>query len=237
MSQSNPWACWDNTAIVIPVFNAAATLPELLWGVLAFVDAKQVICVDDGSEDDSVEICQDHGVQVHEMKVNRGKGAALKAGFNLAMQQGFEFAMTLDSDMQHHPDQMVRFIAVQNRTEADLVIGKRDFRFGTMPIARIASNTITSVIVSLMCRQRVCDSQSGYRLYRLEHLKQCVLRTDRYQFESEVIFEYARKDGVIAHVPIGTIYNDQPSNIRHLRDIMNFIGVVIHEGTKKGSIH
>ncbi len=226
-------ASWENTAVVIPVYNAGETLPELLWGVLANTSAENVICVDDASSDDSADICLDHGVQLHRMHRNRGKGSALKVGFNLAMRQGFEFVLTMDSDMQHHPDQMERFLIKQREANADLVLGKRAFFRSGMPMARVASNTLTSLIVTLMSGTRICDSQSGYRLYGLEPLKGCILRTERYQLETEILFEYVRKGAVVAHIPISTIYNDQPSHIRHVRDIMNFLGVILYEGTRK----
>ncbi len=236
MNEEYMQADWDNTAIVIPVYNAGDTLSELLWGVLAFVPADQVICVDDASTDDSVEICLDHGVLVHRMPRNRGKGCALKTGFNLAMRKGFEFALTMDSDMQHHPMQMEKFLAAQRATGADMVIGRRDFFRGGMPPARICSNTLTSLIVTLSAGTRICDSQSGYRLYRLETLKGSVLVTERYQFETEVIFEYVRNGGRIVHTGIDTIYNEQISHIRHLRDMLNFQGVILYEISRSRSI-
>ncbi len=229
-------ASWDNTAIIIPVYNAGDTLSELLWGVLAFTSADRVICVDDCSTDDSAEICRDHGVQVHRLHRNRGKGCALKVGFNLAMRQGFPFALTMDSDMQHHPMQMEKFFKAQRASNADLVLGRRDFFKGGMPPARICSNALTSLIVSLATGKRICDSQSGYRLYRLGPLKGSFLITERYQFETEVIYEYARKDAVIVYTGIDTIYNEQVSHIRHVRDILNFLGVVLYERTRTRSI-
>jgi hypothetical protein len=116
------------------------------------------------------------------------------------------------------------------------VIGKRDFSRDKMPLPRIASNATTSKIVSIFTQQKILDSQSGYRLYNLNFIKDFQFKTKRYQFETEVIIKIAKAGGLIDFVPIDTIYDGQKSYISHLRDIKNFVNIVLQEAFENNSI-
>ena len=220
-------ATWNNTAIVVPAYRAAHHLPALFARVEQVCGLERMYVVDDGSGDDTPDVCRSHGVRLVRHEENQGKGAALRTGLRQAHADGWQWAVTLDADLQHEPESMPRFLARQRATGASLVYGRRCFSRKVMPWPRIASNRLTSLMVSLTCRQRVHDSQCGYRLYRLEPLAELSFRTSRYQFESEVLFKLAKIGARFSFVPIRTVYGDEQSHIRHLRDIANFIGVLL----------
>lgn len=219
----------ENTAVVIPAYNAGKYLEELVTKIKVFFPKENIILVNDASKDNTGLIGKSLNIDVVGFDINKGKGAALKAGFEHALKSNFKFAFSIDADLQHNPASIPAFLNRQNVSEADMVIGKREFKTGIMPFHRICSNTITSQIVSWVSRCRIYDSQSGYRLYRLEFLKGMEMITERYQFESEIIIEYARKGGKFDYVPIETIYHGQESHISNFRDIKNFIKIIIHE--------
>jgi len=217
-----------NTAVIIPVYNAERHLPELYRQLLTHFPAEQLIFVNDCSTDNSGKLCEGFRTNYREFKINQGKGAALQAGFQIAIEKGFEFAFSIDADLQHDPAEIPNFLKKQNETNSAMIIGKRDFNV-TMPWQRKFSNSTTSKVVSIVTKQDIVDSQSGYRLYQLDPIKKLSFKSTRYQFETEIIIKFAKLGAQIKFVPIQTIYNDEVSYISHFRDIGNFIAIVWHE--------
>lgn len=223
----------SNTVVVIPIFNSAEYLEELFERIFKFFPKENVIAVNDTSTDNSTGICKASDVKVIDIPMNSGKGNALQVGFDTAIKKGFRFAFSIDSDLQHKPEDFPDFLKKQNESKLDLVIGKRDFSRSKMPFPRICSNKLTSFIVSLKTRQKIADSQCGFRLYNLDIIKDLKFRTKRYQFETEIIIKIAKAGGRIGFVPIATIYDGQRSYISHFRDIKNFVEIVCYEMTHK----
>lgn len=221
-------ANYKNTAVVIPVYNAANYMEILIEQIRSFFPVENIIAVNDGSIDDSLDICRSLIKNVIDLPKNKGKGAALIAGFELADSLGFSFAFSIDSDLQHKPEDLPRFLEKQNRHQANLVIGRRSFSYKKMPFHRIMSNVITSGIVSSITQRTIFDSQSGYRLYDLNMIKNLKFRSQRYQFETEVILRIAKLNGIIDFIWIDTLYSGEKSHISHFRDIWNFIKVILY---------
>jgi glycosyltransferase involved in cell wall biosynthesis len=218
----------NDTAIVIPAYNAEKYLKILIYRLLQVSLRENIILVNDGSSDNTMEIGRKLFLRVIDFPENRGKGAALLAGFAEAINSGFRFAISIDADLQHDPNEIPNFIKKQNESDGDMIIGKRNFRCGRMPFQRICSNKITSFMVSLVSNRKIYDSQSGYRLYNLNLIRKLKFSSARYQFESEIIIKYARLGGRFDFIPIATIYNGQESHISHFRDINNFIKIIFH---------
>ncbi|MFC1887504.1 glycosyltransferase family 2 protein [Candidatus Cloacimonadota bacterium] len=218
-----------NTAVIIPAYNAAKYLEELVSQLSEYILQENIIVVNDASLDSTNEVCKKLSIKVLEHPINKGKGAALLTGFREALRNGFQFAITIDADLQHDPATISSFLTKQSEGDFDMVIGRRIFKLGLMPVHRICSNRMTSQIVSWISRRKIYDSQSGYRLYRLSFIDKMKLISKRYQFESEIIVKYARRGGRFGFVPIETIYNGQESHISNLRDIVNFVKIMWHE--------
>ena len=222
-------ADWKNTAVVVPIYNSEKYLPELLTRIMEYFSLESIFAVNDASKDNSNIICKKVGVNLVNLKVNCGKGNALQIGFEAAIEEGYKFAFTIDSDLQHKPEDFPNFIQKQNELDLELVIGKRDFSHQKMPFHRICSNTLTSWVVSRASKQKILDSQCGFRLYNLEIMEEMKFQTKRYQFETEIILKIAKKNGKIDFIPIETIYDGQKSYISSMRDIKNFIKIVLFE--------
>jgi len=223
----------NKIAVIIPIYNAEKYLVELVERICLQVPKANIIAINDASADNSLEICTKLEIDTINFPHNRGKGAALQAGLKRASERGFDFAFTIDSDLQHLPEDIPRFLSKQAETDADLVIGARDFSLKSMPWPRIFSNSTTSKVVSIAAGKKIIDSQSGYRLHRLAPLEKMQFRSERYQFETEIILKLAKQKGKFAFVSIDTIYNDEVSYISHLRDIWNFIKIVCYEITHR----
>ncbi len=183
-----------------------------------------VLVVDDGSTDDTAARAEAAGATVIRQVPNAGKGAALRAGFRRALDDGVEAVVTLDADGQHDPDEIPRFLAAYERDHPGLIVGRRDFR--EMPAIRRLSNTIGGWALSTAVGQGIPDNQSGFRLVG-RPLMRALLDSDEsgFEFEVEMIARCIALGLPIGWVPIRTIYAGEPSHIRPWRHFTEFVRV------------
>ena len=188
-----------------------------------------VVVVNDGSTDGTSASARTAGAHVLEHKINLGKGAALKTGFEYAVEKGYDAAITMDGDGQHEPSAIPDFLDTLERCDADVLIGSRMDAVGDMPKLRIWTNRTTSRIVSLLAGQEISDSQSGYRLIRVGVLRDLVKSfvTTRYDTESELLIRAARRGYKVAAVTIRSIYAGTVSHINPFVDTLRFVRLVI----------
>jgi glycosyltransferase involved in cell wall biosynthesis len=209
------------TLVMIPAYNAAKYLPDLIRRCRQFVCDENFLIVNDGSTDDSLRIIKESGANYISFPQNQGKGAALKAGFAYAVKHGYRSILTLDADLQHLPEEIPRFYALDNGHR--LIIGTRSIDRSIMPFDRWLTNNLTSLIISVFSTQRVRDSQSGFRLIPTPVLTALPLGTIGYDLESEMLFKAGALGCEMAEVPISTIYEGSHSYIHPLKDTLRFI--------------
>ncbi|NIM98927.1 MAG: glycosyltransferase [candidate division Zixibacteria bacterium] len=208
--------------VVIPAYNASLTVKQLIQGISKFVGKQDIVVIDDGSEDGTHDSAEEAGAILLRHKINRGKGEALKTGFEYALRRGYDALITMDADLQHDPESIPDFIRMADGSEG-ILIGTRKRNLKIMPFARWFTNNLTSIIVSVLSGQSVRDSQSGYRLILTQVLKKVELESEKYDLESEILIKAARKGFRIAEVPIKTIYREGKSFINPLVDTGRFI--------------
>jgi glycosyltransferase involved in cell wall biosynthesis len=206
------------TCALIPAFNEAPYIAKVIEGSKQHVE--KVFVIDDGSADGTAEVARAAGATCLESQTNSGKGSALRIGLCRARAENFTYAVTLDGDGQHLPDDIPVMFRVAEETGADLVIGTRTFERARMPRARFYSNTIGSRLTSALVGREIRDSQCGFRLFRLDKLCETQLRSLRYEFEMEVLIKMARSGCTIAHAPIRMVYdqNQARSKMNPIRD-------------------
>ncbi len=218
-----------NGLIIIPAFQAGQYLGNLLRRILndeRFSD--DVLVVNDGSTDDTEAIARLYGVHVLSHPDNRGKGAALKSGFSFAIRNHFKYVICLDADGQHNPDTIPDFISLYQTGKYDLIIGTRKVAIGEMPFDRYLSNSLTSVVVSVLAGRRIRDSQSGYRLLSVDLIRKLRLRTRQYETETEILLQAIRHfHARVGELPISVSYTGEISHINRLSDTLRFINIVI----------
>lgn len=213
--------------LIVPAYNAASTLSRLLDEAGQVLEQRQILVVDDGSTDQTSEVCRAAGVSVLRHAGNRGKGAALRTGFQWAIEQGYAAVITMDADGQHDCRDIPRFIDAAVSGPADIVVGSRMDRPDGMPWARQLSNRLTSRILSWRTGQRIQDSQSGYRLIRVGVLQTVSLETTRFQTESELLIKAGRRGYRISFIPIRSMYNAPVSAIRPVVDTWRFVVLLV----------
>ena len=208
--------------MVVPAYNAAKYIPELITRLRLYVCDSNILFVNDGSKDNTLELLKEYNVNHITFNQNKGKGAALKAAFDYAIEKNFRSVLTIDADLQHLPEDIPKFFALDNGKR--LVMGTRDISMEKdMPFQRWLTNNLTSLIISIFSTQRVRDSQSGYRLIPVELLKALRLKTIGYDFESEMLFKSGVVGCEVAEVQIATIYDGSTSYINPLKVTLRFI--------------
>jgi glycosyltransferase involved in cell wall biosynthesis len=212
-----------NVAALVPAYQAAAHLGEVLLGIAALPSPPPVLVVDDGSRDATAEVARQFGARVHSFAANRGKGHALLAGFELLRE--YDAVVTLDADGQHPPACLPAFVAAAE-AGADLVLGKREIT-PDMPPARRFANRFSSAWCSAIAGQRIEDSQCGYRLYRREVLQRTPVRASRYEVETEMAVRAARLGFRVAHTEIPTVYGDEKSHLSPTRDVPRIVAMMV----------
>lgn len=211
-------------AVIIPAYNAAATIGELISGVSKVVSRENIFVVDDGSADQTEFIARDLGVWVLRHVVRRGKGTALRDGVMKALGLNYELIITMDSDLQHDPAEIPKFVAAS--AHLDIVVGKRNISTEIMPVHRVISNALTTKMISSRTGATIEDSQCGYRLYRARVLRGIDSRYHHFDYESDMLLKAVIEGYRVGFVPIKTIYNESKSSIRVI-DILRFIRVYL----------
>lgn len=216
----------DNFLItaVIPFYNPEDIFKKVIEDVLPIVD--YLVLVNDGSTQDVNQLLTNNAkVYLIKLEQNSGKGAALKKGFSKAIELGSKYIITLDSDYQHEPKYIPAFLEALKTS--GFVIGKRNFSFSQMPFMRVLSNTITSKVLSIKTKQKIFDSQSGFRGFDSSIIQLILPETDGFEAESEMILRAANKGIRISFIDISTKYDNQKSSIRALKSIISFLKVII----------
>ena len=207
--------------ILVPAYNERRNVGNVVKGCLKY--APDVVVVDDGSSDETSEIARQAGATVIAHDVNRGKGAALKTGFDYVLKGDWEAVIVVDGDGQHDRDEIPKIIDTTIRENAAITIGNRMSDLKDMPLPRRASNWITSWIISKLAGQYVPDSQCGFRLIRTNLLREIELATDNFEMESEMIIIAGRKGYKVSSVAIRTIYLDGRQRLGPGQDALKFI--------------
>ena len=210
-------------AFVIPALDAASSLASVVAGLRVSVPNALLICVDDGSSDDTHRVAGQCCDLVIRHESNRGKGAALRTGFAAALHRNADAVVTIDADGQHDP--ACAPLLVHALEGADLVIGARMRSDGDMPLHRRMTNAISSAAVTRIVGADVPDAQSGYRAIAAAVLRAVDAKGDRYEFETDFLIRACRAGFRVASVPVPTLYG-APSHFRHVGDGARVISTI-----------
>jgi len=212
----------ERVMALIPAFNAERSVGGVVAG--AKQQLADVVVVDDGSRDRTGDAARDAGAHVLRHDVNRGKGAALKTGFAYALANGFDAVITLDADGQHLPHEIPKFLDCRAKTNADLIIGGRAHLFDKMLPRRRMANRFSAWSIAKASKTGISDSQSGFRLYSANLLRNVTLRTDGFDMESEVIVRAGCGGFKVTTTPIDLGFVDGVST-SHYKPLMDTLRI------------
>jgi glycosyltransferase involved in cell wall biosynthesis len=213
---------WPATcAVVVPCRNEEATIAELVREARRVLPI--VIVVDDGSGDLTAARAVEAGAQVVRREHKPGKGAALKAGIAAALTQDCKWALTLDGDGQHRPEDISGFLRCAEETGASLVVGDRMHCAKAIPWLRRSVNRWMSRRMSEAAGRLLPDSQCGFRLIHLQAWTALSLKTEHFEIESEVLLAFALAGHRIEFVPIQVIGKGSRSHIHPITDTWRWL--------------
>ena len=213
--------------VLIPTYNNQKTLKKVLTDTLAYTS--HIIVVNDGSTDSTPEILQEFKdlISVVNFEVNCGKGMALREGFKHALGKNYRYAISIDSDGQHYPQDLEAFLHKIKEQPDALIIGARNMDQAHIPGKSSFGNKFSNFWFQLETGIKMPDTQSGYRLYPIEKLKGLTFYTKRFEFEIEVIVRAAWAGIAVIPMPVGVFYPTREERVSHFRPGKDFFRISV----------
>lgn len=189
---------------------------------------RNIIVVNDGSTDSTEDILKSlPWIPTVNYTNNKGKGWALRKGFELAADKGYQYAITIDADGQHFAKDLPRFLEKVQQFPEAIIIGARDMDQETVPGKSSFGHKFSNFWFKVETGISAPDTQSGYRMYPLFLLKEIRFITLKYEFEIEVLVRAAWKGVKIESVPVSVYYAPKDSRISHFRPFKDFTRISI----------
>ena len=212
-------------AVIIPVYNHAATVAQVVRQAQAL--GYPVFVVDDGSTDEtSQRLAEIKEITLLRHSKNEGKGAAILTGF-MAASGAADYAITLDADGQHYPEDALKLIEAIPAKKRPIVVGAREGMTAALgahiPWTSRFGRKFSNFWVWISGGPKLSDSQSGMRIYPLPEALSLNTRARRFQFEVEILVQAKRTGIPVIEAPIRVIYNLDGSRISHFRPFVDFL--------------
>ena len=198
----------DRFAFVIPVYNHAGTVAQVVKDAQAL--GFPVFVVDDGSTDNTYDqIKEIAGIQILRHEQNQGKGAAIMTGFAAASAVA-DWAITIDADGQHYPEDARKLIKAIPKKIRPIVVGARaDMAGEHVPWTSSFGRKFSNFWVRTSGGPAISDSQSGFRIYPLPEALNLGTKARRFQFEVEILVQAKRKGIPVIEAPVRVHYNPE----------------------------
>ena len=216
-----------DTCVLIPTYNNGGTVADVVRRALA--QGLPVIVVNDGSTDDTVAhlsaVSGDLTLLNHPQ--NRGKGKALKTGLSYAREAGYRYAITLDADGQHFPEDLPLFLSAMEAHPGALLVGSRNLQAENMPGGNTFANRFSNFWFCVQTGHRLPDTQTGFRAYPLDRLPSLRLLTARYEAELTLLVFSAWKGVKLVPVPIRVYYPAPEERVSSFRPFRDFFRISV----------
>lgn len=212
--------------VIIPTYNNEGTIESVVRECCQ--QCNDVIVVNDGSTDSTGELLrQISDITLVEYTPNKGKGYALREGFRKALAMGFAYAITIDADGQHHPEDISLFLKANQDYPGALIMGSRDLKGVDRSAGSSFANKFSNFWFYVQTGRRLEDTQTGYRLYPLKKLHGLSLLTSRYEAELELIV-FASWHGVkLVSIPVRVYYPPREERVSHFRPKADFARISV----------
>jgi len=205
--------------IVIPTFNNHQTLRKVVDESIA--TGLDVLVVNDGSTDGTLELIQDINISRIDFSQNKGKGQAIKAAADWADQNKYTHIITIDADGQHIPSEVLKFAEKIKENPLSIIIGTRNFEATNTPGSSQFGRKFSNFWVKVSAGVSVKDSQSGFRAYPVEALKKIKCYSRRYNFEVEILVKGVWAGLAIQSIDISVHYTDETIRASHFRPFLD----------------
>ena len=238
-NSSDPGAAQKKIGILVVAYNAASTLASVLDRIPEQFRSKisEILVCDDHSQDSTYlvslgyqQIATDLPITVIRQPRNLGYGGNQKAGYQIAIERGFDIIVLLHGDGQYAPEYLPHIVAPLERDECDAVFGSRmlergSARKGGMPFYKFVGNRILTSFENAMLGTKLSEFHSGYRAYRVGALAELPVATnsDGFNFDTQIIVQLHQAGMRISEVPIPTYYGDEicyVNGLKYARDVV-----------------
>jgi glycosyltransferase involved in cell wall biosynthesis len=189
-------------SVIVPVYNEAGTIRQILERISAVDIDKEIIAVNDGSSDGTEKILGDirhNNLKVIHHSSNRGKGAAFLTGLSHA--QG-EFVVIQDADLEYDPADYLKLMAAMKENNADIVLGARFTKGYHGLLVHRLGNRLLTVLLNLLFKVKLNDCFTCYKLFRRDIINALNLREQSFTIETEIVAKAAKKGLRIIEVPV-----------------------------------
>ena len=217
----------QRVCVMVPTYNNAGTVVDVVKGILQLTD--DLIVVIDGCTDDTRERLDEAGLDIVRVDYaqNRGKGHALLAGFEKALAMDYDYAITIDADGQHLPEDIPVFLEALQKLPDSLIIGARNLHQENMSSGSAFANKFSNFWFRVQTGIALSDTQTGYRLYPLRRLTGKRFITSRYEAELELLVFSAWANIPIHEVPVHVYYPPKEERVSHFRPFADFLRISI----------
>ncbi len=220
----------ERVCVIVPTYNNERTIVDVLRRIRAYT--RNIIVVNDGSTPATMEAVA-AAFEVSELPdivdytPNRGKGYALIQGFRRALEAGYRYAVTIDSDGQHYPEDIPVVMECHLADNEALVVGSRNLTADNMPSKNTFANKFSNFWFHLQTGIPLEDTQSGYRLYPLETISLRWPITPRYEAELELLVFSAWRGVPVVSVPVRVYYPPEGERVSHFRPFWDFFRISV----------
>ncbi len=212
--------------ILIPTYNNGSTLNAVLIGCRKYTS--DIIVINDGCTDNTSEILAAYPeLIIHTQDSNKGKGIAIKMGFIKALEHGYDYAITIDSDGQHLPDDIPIIVNFHRFHKDAIIMGSRNMEREGIPGKSTTGNKVSNFWFTVNTGVELPDTQSGYRLYPLRLIKDLKLITWKFEFEVEILVKAAWRNIRILPVAVRVYYPPSHIRVTHFRPFKDVTRITI----------
>lgn len=217
----------EKISIVIPAKNELAGLQKILPEIRQLYPEYKIIVVDDGSIDETKQLCQSHDVMIVSHPYSKGNGSSIKTGARVA---DSEIIVFMDADGQHKPED-IKNLLDKYKQGYDMVVGARSSS-SQASVGRLCANTFYNWFATAMVGQRVEDLTSGFRVVRAEYFKRFLhLLPNGFSYPTTCTMAFFRSGFSVGYVPIEANARLGKSHIKLIKDGVRFLLILFKIGT------
>ena len=211
--------------IVIAAYNEGKSIVNVIKS-LKKEGYHNIVVVDDGSKDNTFQLCKKEGIYALRHVINRGQGAALKTGIDFAVLRGADIIVTFDADGQHRADEIKRLTGPVEKGEVEVVLGSRFLDNKTkVPFFKKLTLKGGIMFTRLFSGIKLTDTHNGFRALSRKAAQEIDIKQDRFEHASEIIDEIARKKIRFKEVPVTIVYSKY--SMAKGQSILNSIKIVL----------
>ena len=221
----------SKVALILPAYNEEKNIEIVIKEAKKFMPNSLIIVVDDGSKDRTFELAKKSGVIVLRHEKNKGKGEAIKTGFNYLKDKNIDYIIVADADRQYNIKDAQKFLKALKEEKADFVMGKRDW--SKVPLRHRLGNFIWRTSFNLLFGKNLEDTNCGFVAFSrkaMEKIKDYI--HGGYILEDEMLIAAVKNNFKIAQFPVEVYYKKKSGILRGIRMIFGVLIFILIEGIK-----